>query len=395
MNTPSSPRPAARRKLLLAATLAFAVLAAGYGAWWLLVASHYEETDDAYVHGNLVQITARIPGTVIGIEADDTDLVEAGQPLVRLDPADTRIALDQARERLAQTVRQVRTRYVQNDALRAEVDVREADIIRAQAELQRARSDVQRRQALSRSGGVSGEEMLHAQTALKAAQAALAQARAQREAAQAKLATNLALTEGTSVAEHPDVRQAAAALRQAWLDASRTTLPAPAAGMVAQRSVQVGQRVAAGAALMTVVPLDQVWVEANFKENQLRDMRVGQPAKVTADLYGSSVVYEGRVVGLEAGTGGAFSLLPAQNASGNWIKVVQRVPVRIALDPETVRKHPLRVGLSMTVEVDVSGEGQPAPAHAAPAALTTRAFEATDDEADALVARIIEANLHS
>ncbi|MEI2418053.1 efflux RND transporter periplasmic adaptor subunit [Orrella sp. JC864] len=394
MNTSPAPRPAARKRLLLLAALALLVLAGAYGAWWLLVASRLESTDDAYVHGNLVQITARIPGTVVAIEADNTDLVQAGQALVRLDPADAQVALQQARERLAQAVRQVRTLYVQNEALQADVDVRQADIDRAQAELARARSDVQRRQSLARTGGVSGEELLHAQTALKAAQSGLAQARAQLEAARAKLATNQALTEGTTVAEHPDVRQAAAALRQAWLDAARTTLPAPAAGMVAQRSVQVGQRVAPGTTLMTVVPLEQVWVEANFKENQLRKMRVGQRAKVVADLYGGEVVYEGVVAGLEAGTGGAFSLLPAQNASGNWIKVVQRVPVRIALDPQAVREHPLRVGLSMNVEVDVSETPAQAGAPRA-AALSTRVFEARSEEADALVARIIEENLHS
>jgi membrane fusion protein (multidrug efflux system) len=291
----------------------------------------------------------------------------------------------------------VRTIYVQNDALAADVDLRNADILRAQAELTRAQSDVNRRQQLAKSGGVSGEEILHAEAALKSAQSGLAQARAALAASRAKLATNQALTQGTTVADHPDVQQAAAGLRNAWLAQSRTVLPAPVGGVVARRSVQVGQRVAPGSALMTVVPLDQVWIEANFKEGQLRKMRIGQPAKMVADLYGSSVTYHGTIAGLDAGTGSAFALLPAQNATGNWIKVVQRVPVRIALDPEDLKKHPLRVGLSMDVEVDVGKqEGEPlTQAERKEPAWSTRAFEPAHDEVDAMISKIIEANLAS
>ncbi|MFU1911212.1 HlyD family efflux transporter periplasmic adaptor subunit [Bordetella hinzii] len=386
----------ARKRLLLIATGAFIVLALGYGAWWALFGSHFESTDDAYVHGNLVQITPQVPGTVVAIEADDTEMVKAGQPLVRLDPADTNVALQQAEARLAQTVRQVRTLYVQNDSLAADVEVRQADIGRAQADLNRAQSDLKRRQALAASGGVSGEEILHAETTLKTAQAGLAQARAALASAQAKLATNLALTQGTTVENHPDVRQAAADLRNAWLASSRTVLPAPVDGMVARRSAQVGQRVAPGSVLMNVVPLDQIWVEANFKEGQLRHMRVGQPVTMTADMYGGSVKYHGKVVGLDAGTGSAFALLPAQNATGNWIKVVQRVPVRVSLDPEDLKKHPLRIGLSMDVEVDVGkDDGQVLTAARAEPAWSTRAFEPAHDEADALIAKIIKDNLQS
>lgn len=386
----------ARKRLLLIATGAFIVLALGYGAWWSLFGSHFESTDDAYVHGNLVQITPQVPGTVVAIEADDTEMVKAGQPLVRLDPADTNVALQQAEARLAQTVRQVRTLYVQNDSLAADVEVRQADIGRAQADLNRAQSDLKRRQALAASGGVSGEEILHAETTLKTAQAGLAQARAALASAQAKLATNLALTQGTTVENHPDVRQAAADLRNAWLASSRTVLPAPVDGMVARRSAQVGQRVAPGSVLMNVVPLDQIWVEANFKEGQLRHMRVGQPVTMTADMYGGSVKYHGKVVGLDAGTGSAFALLPAQNATGNWIKVVQRVPVRVSLDPEDLKKHPLRIGLSMDVEVDVGkDDGQTLTAARAEPAWSTRAFEPAHDEADALIAKIIKDNLQS
>lgn len=397
MNAATPTTHPARKRLLLTATGVFIVAGIAYGIWWALFGAHFESTDDAYVHGNLVQITPQVPGTVVAIEADDTETVTAGQPLVRLDPADTDVALQQAQAKLAQTVRQVQTYYVQNDALAADVDLRNADILRAQAELTRAQSDVKRRQQLAKSGGVSGEEILHAEVALKSAQSGVAQAKAALAAAQAKLATNQALTQGTSVADHPDVRQAAAELRNAWLAQSRTVLPAPVGGVIARRSAQVGQRVAPGAALMTVVPLDQVWVEANFKEGQLRKMRIGQPVKMVADLYGSSVTYHGTVAGLDAGTGAAFALLPAQNATGNWIKVVQRVPVRITLDPEDLKQHPLRVGLSMDVEVDV-GKDDGAPltqvARKEPA-WSTHAFEPAHNEVDAMIAKIIAANVAS
>src|SRR5690606_23882174 len=224
----------------------FILIAIIYGLWWMLVGAHFENTDDAYVHGNLVQITPQVPGTIVSIEADDTDMVQAGQALLRLDASDTEIALAQAKAQLAQTVRQVRTYYVQNDALAAEVDLRQADIQRAQAELSRAQSDAKRRQQLAKSGGVSGEEILHAQAALKSAQSGLAQAKAALAASQAKLATNEALTKGTTVAQHPDVLQAVANLRNAWLANFRTVLPAPVNGVVARRSAQVGQRVAPG-----------------------------------------------------------------------------------------------------------------------------------------------------
>jgi len=396
MSTDSPARPAARKRLLLLATLVFLLAAIAYGAWWFIYGAHFESTDDAYVHGNLVQITPQVAGTVIAIEADDTESVRTGQALVRLDPADADIALQQARARLAQTVRQVQTLYVQNDALRADIDVSRADQERAEAELARAQADLQRRQTLARTGGVSGEELLHARTALRSAQSQVAQAKAAREAAQAKLATNEALTAGTSVAEHPDVQRAAAELRAAWLARARTVLPAPVDGVVARRSVQVGQRVAQGNALMSVVPLDQIWVEANFKENQLRKMSIGQPVTLSADLYGGSVVYHGKVAGLDAGTGSAFALLPAQNATGNWIKVVQRVPVRIALDPEELERHPLRIGLSMTAEVDVAEQqGEPVAAHAVRSepALSTAVFDHERGEADAMIADIIKSNL--
>jgi len=400
--TSPSPHPA-RKRLLLAASGVFLMAAAGAGLWGWLAGARVVQTDDAYVHGNLVQITPQVAGTVIAIDADDTDTVAAGQAVVRLDASDADVAQALAQARLAQTVRQVATLYVQNDSLAADVAVRAADIARAQSELRRSQSDVDRRRALSAMGGVSSEEFLHAESALHAAQAGLAQARAAHAAARARLATNQALTHGASVADHPDVRAAAENVRAAWLARSRTQIPAPVAGMVARRRVQLGQRVAPGAVLMDVVPLDTVWVQANFKENQLRHMRVGQEATLTADLYGSSVTYHGTVVGLDAGTGSAFALLPAQNATGNWIKVVQRVPVRIALDADELRAHPLRVGLSMTVKVDVesdaksdaqSGDGAPAPAAPiAPRGWSTAVFAPAHEEIDALIDRIIRANL--
>lgn len=392
---PDGKKTESRRKpLLIAATVVFLILGAAYAVWWAVYASNYESTDDAYVHGNLVQLTSQIPGTVLAISADDTQLVQKGAPLIELDSSDTEIALQQAEAALAQAVRHTRTIFVQNDALQADIAIREADIERARIDLAKARSDLKRRQTLARSGGVSGEEILHAQTAEKAAQSGLAQVEAALAAARAKLQTNQALTAGTTVAKHPDVMQAADQLRKAWLARSRTRLPAPVDGMVARRSVQLGQHVAPGTPLMTIVPLREVWVEANFKENQVRRMQAGQKATLTADLYGSGVVYHGVIQGLAAGTGSAFSLLPAQNASGNWIKVVQRVPVRIVLDPEELAAHPLRVGLSMQVEVALAEPEKGAAPVAAPG-LSTTVFTDDSGQADALIERIINENLSS
>ncbi|VCU68949.1 Multidrug export protein EmrA [Pigmentiphaga humi] len=395
METAQSAPASPRKKLMLGAAAVFAVAAIGYGAWWAIVARHYEKTDDAYVQGNLVQITPQIAGTIVAIQADDTDYVEAGAPLVLLDEADAQMALDQARAALAQTVRQVRTLYASNGALGANITVRQAEIERAQADLAKAQNDARRRQDLAASGAVSGEELLHAQTAVSNAKSALASAQAALVAAREQLATNTALTDGTTVQAHPNVLGAAAKVREAFLNLSRTALPAPVTGYVAKRSAQVGQRVAPGAPLMTIVPLQQVWVDANFKEVQLGRMRIGQPVTLEADVYGSKVEYHGKVAGLGAGTGSAFALLPAQNATGNWIKVVQRLPVRIVLDAREVEAHPLRIGLSMNVSVDVSDTGGAALA-AAPRsepAYTTDVMEHAREEADALVAATIAENL--
>ena len=321
---------------LIAALIVIALVAL---AWWLLYARFYESTDDAYVAGDLVNVMSEVNGTVVSIGADETDLVTAGQELVRLDATDARIALQDAEQQLARTVRQTRTVFATRDQLQAVVDQRRADLARAQA-------DFNRRRSLASSGAVSGEELGHAQDALNAARDALV-------AADKNLAASRALVGRTGVADNPDVRAAATQVERAWLALVRTSVRAPVTGYGARRNVQLGERIAPGAPLMVLVPLGRLWLEANFREMQLRHMRIGQPATVVADLYGGHVSYHGRVAGLGLGTGSAFALLPAQNATGNWIKVVQRVPVRIALDPHELAAHPLRIGLSTVVRVDV------------------------------------------
>ena len=327
-----------RKKLLLSVIGAFAVGVVAYGTYWQVALRNFESTEDAYVNGNVVQITSQVPGTVVAIAADDTDFVRAGTPLVQLDTADAKVALDSAETQLAKTVRQVRNLYATSGQLAANVRQRDA-------ELSRAADDLNRRERLAASGFISNEALQHERTTLRAAEAATS-------AAKQQLAAHQALVERTTIDDHPDVRNAAAKVREAYLAYARTTLPAPVSGYVAKRAVQLGQRVSAGAPLMAVVSLDDVWVDANFKEAQLRSMRAGQPVTLSADLYGDKLEYHGKVVGFGAGTGGAFALLPAQNASGNWIKIVQRVPVRIALDRGELKSHPLQVGLSMQVRID-------------------------------------------
>ncbi|HKB53801.1 MAG TPA: HlyD family efflux transporter periplasmic adaptor subunit [Ramlibacter sp.] len=384
-----------RRKALTALATIVVVAGLGWGAYEWLIASNYESTDNAYVQGNVVQITPQIGGTVQAIYADDTDFVKAGQPLVQLDPADAKVALEQAEANLAQTVRQVRTLYANNTSLQAQVALRQTEIGKAQAEVQRASDDLRRRQSLVGDGAVSTEELNHARTQLETARSALAQAQAGVVAAREQLASNQAMTEGTTVQQHPSVQQAAAKVRDAWLTAQRAALPAPVDGYVAKRTVQVGQRVAAGTPLMSIIPLRQVWVDANFKEGQLRKIRIGQPVTLTADVYGKHAEYHGRVQGLGAGTGSAFALLPAQNATGNWIKVVQRVPVRIALEPNEIAAHPLRVGLSMNADVDVHNQSGQMLAEAPRGAPVeqTQVYASLDKGADAEVQRVIAANL--
>jgi len=404
-NNPPAKNPAAapavngtngkRKRALLGVTSVTLLAAIGYGAYWWIYQRHYESTDNAYVQGPVVLITPQVSGTVLAVLADDTDVVKAGQALVRLDPTDARLALDRSESQLAQTVREVRTLYANNDALTANIRMREAEVARVDADVARATDDVNRRKPLLATGAVGGEEMKHAETTLTSLQSALASARSALAAAQEQAASNRALTEGTSVEKHPNVERAAAAVREAYLTLQRVELPAPVTGQVAKRSVQVGQRVAPGTPLMSVIPLEQVWVEANFKEVQLRSMRIGQPVKLTADIYGSKVEYEGHVAGLGAGTGAAFALLPAQNATGNWIKVVQRVPVRVELEAKQLTEHPLRVGLSMEAIVDIAQQtGAPVLAANAPRASSrTDVFETQGGEADRLVNEIIASNI--
>ncbi len=385
----------ARKRALLGVAGIVAIAAIAYGTYWALVLNHYESTDNAYVQGNVVQLTPQVAGTVVSIDADDTDFVKAGQTLVRLDPADARVALDQAEAQLGQAVREVRALYSNNGVWQAQIAARQADMARAQSEVARAQDDVDRRAPLVATGAVGKEEFDHAKSALAAARSALAAAQSGTLAAREQLASNQSQTEGISAEQHPNVQRAAARVREAYLGLARVELKAPVDGYVAKRSVQLGQRVQAGAPLMSLVELKQVWVDANFKEGQLRNLRIGQPVVLVADVYGKKVDYHGSVEGLGAGTGSAFALLPAQNATGNWIKVVQRVPVRIALDPQEVAQHPLRVGLSMDAKVDVSRtDGRMlADASRSPVASRTAVFDQVNREAETDVRRVIAANL--
>ena len=383
-----------RKKALTALASVVVVAGLGWAAYEYLVASHYESTDNAYVQGNVIQITPQIGGMVMAIMADDTDFVKAGQPLVQFDPADAKVALDQSEAALAQAVRQVRTLYANNSTLSAQIALRDADVVKAKAEISRTTDDLNRRQSLTGNGAVSREELSHAESQLANAKSSLVAAQAGVLSAREQLTSNQSLTEGTSIEQHPSVLMAAAKLREAHLVTQRAILSAPVDGYVAKRTVQLGQRVAAGMPMMSIIPLKQVWVDANFKEVQLRNIRIGQPVTLVADLYGKKVEYKGTVAGLGAGTGAAFSLLPAQNATGNWIKVVQRVPVRITLDPKQISDNPLRVGLSMDAEVDVSNkQGKmlaDAPRSAAQAEV--HAYGVPGDGADQDIKRVIAAN---
>jgi membrane fusion protein (multidrug efflux system) len=358
----------------------FLVLGAAWGVYWDRDLRYSVYTDDAYVSGNVVQITPQISGTVVAIGADNTQFVKAGQPLVRLDQADAKVALQESEAKLARTVRQVRNQFSTSAELQANVQVRRTDLAKAQ-------SDYDRRTRLQRSGAISEEELQHASDAVKAAQAAMA-------AAQQQLAANRAWIDGTTIQSNPSVRDAAAAVHAAYLNYVRTVLPAPVSGFVARRDVQLGERVSTGTPLMAVVPLNEVWVDANFKESQLGTMRVGQPVTLISDLYGGKTVFHGRVVGFGAGTGSAFSLLPAQNATGNWIKIVQRVPVRVALDPRELAQHPLQIGLSMKAYVNVRDDGgQRLPEVASnDRDYSTDVFQSVTTQADQMVQQIIAAN---
>ena len=373
--------PRKRRRALL---IVLAIFVVGGGAWLLLdvfVFSTRVSTDNAYVGGNQVAISAQVPGTVVALLADDTEHVEAGQTLVRLDGTDAQIRLSQAASLLAQAVRQVRQ---QSDSARGS----DASVNVQRLALEKSQADLKRHLPLLAADAESPEIVQHLRDAV-------AQARAALEAAQAQASAAHAAIEGTDVAHNPDVEHARANFRAAWVAAQRNTIVAPVEGYVAQRSVQLGNSVQPGQQLMTVVPLHNVWVDANFKEGQLRHIRIGQSVKITTDMYGSGVEFHGKVIGLGAGTGAAFALLPAQNATGNWIKVVQRVPVRIALDDRELVRHPLRVGLSAAVTVDIRNDHGPvlaAAANSTPVA-KTEVYEKVASQADAEAKRIIRDNL--
>ncbi|CAI8934743.1 multidrug efflux pump membrane fusion protein EmrA [Pseudomonas sp. IT-P44] len=379
-NSPDTSNPRKRKVMLV--VLAIVVVLAGVGVWGYheFYGRWNESTDDAYVNGNVVEITPLVTGTVVSIGADDGDLVHEGQVLVNFDPNDAEVGLQSAQANLARTVRQVRGLYSNVDGMKAQVNAQ-------QAEVQKAQDNFNRRKNLAAGGAISQEELSHARDDLTSAQNALANAKQQ-------LKTTSALVDDTVVSSHPDVMSAAAQLRQAYLNHSRSTLIAPVTGYVAKRSVQLGQRVQPGTALMAVIPLDQLWIDANFKETQLRDMRIGQPVDIQADLYGSDVKFSGTIDSLGAGTGSAFALLPAQNATGNWIKIVQRVPVRIHINAEELAKHPLRVGLSTQVDVNLRDQSGPVLAQQPPqkASFSTSVYDRQLAEADAMITQLIHDN---
>jgi membrane fusion protein (multidrug efflux system) len=374
----SNPR---KRKFLLIG-LALIVILGGLGvwAWHELYGRWNESTDDAYVNGNVVEITPLVTGTVTSIGADDGDLVRAGQVLLQFDPSDAAVGLQSAEANLGKTVRQVRGLYSNVDGMKAQLAAQRAEVKKAQ-------DNYNRRKNLAAGGAISQEELSHAHDDLISAQSAL-------NNVQQQLASSVALVDDTEVSSHPDVKAAAAQLRQAYLANARSTLIAPVTGYVAKRTVQLGQRVQPGTALMAVIPLNELWIDANFKETQLGKMRIGQPVEIESDLYGSDVKYSGTIDSLGAGTGSAFALLPAQNATGNWIKIVQRVPVRVHINADELAEHPLRIGLSTVVNVNLHDQSGPVLAQQPPkkASFSTNVYEQQLAEADAVIARLIHEN---
>lgn len=376
-NVASNPM---RRIYLVRMTVIFFIIALLCFFYWLFIARFYEETDDAYVSGNIIPITSQVDGIIIAVKTDDTRFVKAGQILVQIDPIDALVAFEQAKANLAQTVRSTHQFFLNNKGLQASVAVHETS-------LEQAKEDLRRRNNAIGYGAVSKEELTHAEETFKSATASLYQA-------QAALLANKALTDNTDLEHHPNVIAAASKLRQAYIDYVRTKIRAPVSGEVSKRTAQVGQRITTGTLLMAIVPLEEVWVDANFKEKQLRHIRIGQPVTLTADIYGSSVEYHGKVMGFSAGTGSAFSLLPAQNATGNWIKIVQRLPVRIQLEPQDLKKHPLRIGLSMDVSVDTHDRSGKLISEATnPPSYETTIYDNLEKESNEMIAKIIKDNI--
>ncbi|PKB13637.1 membrane fusion protein (multidrug efflux system) [Novosphingobium kunmingense] len=366
----SAARKAGRAKWLKRLAIVLVLAGLAWGAWYLLVARHHVSTDNAYVNAQMAQVTPLVAGSAVEVLVKDTQQVKAGDVLVRLDQANASIAVAQAEADLAAARRKFGQVVATNSALSAQIDTSSAGLVQAQARLRmaeadfdKARVDLRRREAVAGSGAVSGDEVTQARRAYAAASAALDAARggisevaSARRVAQGQLAANDALVRGSSVETDPAVRAAQARLGAALLDLERTEIRAPVAGVVSRLQVQVGQRLNPGQTIMTIVPLEKLYVDANFKEGQLGRVRPGMAVTLTSDLYGGDVVYHGKVTGIAGGTGSSMAVIPAQNATGNWIKTVQRLPVRIELDPAELREHPLRVGLSMDVEIDVSSE---------------------------------------
>ncbi|MEQ9907476.1 multidrug efflux MFS transporter periplasmic adaptor subunit EmrA [Pectobacterium odoriferum] len=338
--TPQKNKKQQRKRVLSLLTFIFVVLGCAWLVYWFLVLRHHQSTDDAYVAGNQIQIMAQVSGSVTHVNVDNTDFVKQGQVLLELDPTDAQQAFERAKTGLANSVRQTHQLIINSKQYQANIELR-------QTELNKAQSDLNRREALGSANAIGREEVQHARDAVAIAKAALEVARQQYQA-------NQAMILDTPLEKQPAIQQASVEMRDAWLALQRTKIVSPIDGYVSRRSVQIGARISSTSALMAVVPANHLWVDANFKETQLANMRIGQPATVIADIYGDDVVYQGKVVGLDMGTGSAFSLLPAQNATGNWIKVVQRLPVRIEIDPKQVADHPLRIGLSALVNVDTA-----------------------------------------
>ena len=373
-----------KRKTGLTIAIGIFLLAAlAWGAYWFFFARHHESTENAYVSGNMVMVNAQTVGTVEAILAEENQEVKAGQSLVKLSPTDAQVALAQAQAQLAQATRQIQNSF--NSA-----GVANAQLVQAKTAVQTAQEAVDRRSKLVKTGAVSREEYDQARDALTRAQAGYKVAQEQYKTANAQVA-------GTTTLNHPAIEAAKAAFRNAYINNKRLSVLAPIDGVIAKRNVQVGQQISPGMPLMTIVAASQVWVDANYKETQLAKLRVGQPVELNADVYGSSVKFKGTVQGIGIGTGSAFSVLPAQNATGNWIKIVQRVPVRVTIDPEQLKQHPLRVGMSMHVVIDT--EDQKGAVLGAvtgtevPANLQTNVYAQDEEEANRVADQIIQENL--
>lgn len=387
----------ARKKRMLMIGGGFALIGGAWLAYHLLVGRYFEKTDNAYVGGSIVAVNAQTQGTVEAILAEENQAVKAGQDLVKLNATDAQVALSQASAQLAETTRQIQQAFNNTSVANAQVTQALTAVQGAQSALKTAQDAVSRRAPLVKTGAVSREEFATAQDALVRAKSALASAQAASIVAKTQSNTASAQVQGTDVAHHPSVERAKAAFRAAYINKKRLAVVAPIDGIIAKRFVQVGQSVAPNVPLMNIVAANQVWIDANFKETQLANLRVGQPVEVRADMYGNAVEFKGKVQGIAMGTGSAFSLIPAQNATGNWIKIVQRVPVRIVLDdPEQLKKAPLRVGMSIAATVDTHERDLPligsVTGDTAPSNLSTEVYAQDEAEADAAAMDIINKN---